>query len=71
MSIVSSEVLNVWPRKDGSQHVQERHIASDGKVYDQFYMASASTDIQAKLAVSAADLEARLAEREIQEILNG
>jgi hypothetical protein len=54
--IVSSEILWDLPQADGSRTIREEHTDDQGNVYSFDYMAETDTDVNAKLAARAAEL---------------
>ena len=66
MSIVST-VIEQYPQANGSTHVVERHTDDAGREYMRTWFASPKTDIEARVAEHARELEAELADREQRE----
>jgi hypothetical protein len=67
MSLTSS-IVYALSEPDGSKHVHEQHVDQEGMVYSRFYLAGAADDINANLAAYAAELLARLADEEVEEL---
>jgi hypothetical protein len=71
VSIVSSTYTVGHEQRDGTRKVREIHTDSDGRFHTRMYWAPPGTDYDAELANRAAALNAELAEREIEALLNG
>ena len=74
MPIVSSTYTVDHAQIDGRKYVAELHTDSDGKVHRCEYLAPAdwtTTEYDAKLSERATAISARLAQQEIDEVLNG
>lgn len=65
MPIISSAIIEDAIQHDGRRSVRERHIDSEGRVYDVMYLAEAGAAIADMLPVRAAQLDAQLVDEEL------
>ncbi len=70
MSIVLS-VVEYSTQADGSLSVTERHTDHLGQKYTRVYFVPAGTDLDARATAYAAELEAQLAQAEIDTLIDG
>lgn len=67
MPIVTSELREVIEQADGSRNVIERHVDTNGKVYEFVYNAAAEMDLNLVMTARATRINSELAAREAAE----